>query len=532
VNTSALLGEQLEGRYRVDEYMAKGGMGFVYRGTDLALNRPVAIKFLDARFRSDHDLVVRFRREALWAATLDHPNIIPVYSAGEFSHHAYFVMKYVDGATVSQLIHERGRLPLREAVAIGIQVCDGLEQIHERGFVHRDIKSPNVMVGHRGHAYILDFGISRHVTSNLTQTGFTTGTPEYMSPEQARDGTHIDGRSDLYSVGVMLFEMITGSRPFAADNAFDLLMKHALEPPSHPSAFVPALPPEVDGIVLRALEKDPDRRFASAAEMRAALLTLLPATQLRNAAAARAWLYEQATPAPSDSDRTEPKVEVLESAPHPPLGKRKWMIAAALIVAALLLVVLLPLVLARHEPQPPPTSLPPAPKKEAATAPTPTAAIVQRPSPPLATKPLRATLEVDSTPQGATVFLDNLDVGHTPLHALAVDRGPHDLILRKSGFALYRTHVEVAAGASEAVRAKLKPLMGLLSVAIRDGGEISYAEVILDGRSLGLGPFSERKVRSGAHRIGVRRKGYVARERSIYLRPGGHEKVAFDLKRE
>ena len=220
------LGLVLEGRWRLDTFLSRGGMGVVFRGTDLHLRRAVAIKFLDERFRSDREVVTRFEREALAAAALDHPNLVSVYGVGQHEGLPYFAMKLVDGVTVAQWLTERGRLPLHEALTIAIHVCEGLEEIHRHNFVHRDIKSTNVMVDTRGQALILDFGILRQADNSVTQTGFITGTPDYMAPEQARDARAAEPRSDLYALGVMLFEMMCGQRPFRGDTPIDLILAH------------------------------------------------------------------------------------------------------------------------------------------------------------------------------------------------------------------------------------------------------------------------------------------------------------------
>jgi serine/threonine-protein kinase len=273
----SVVGRLLEGRYRVEGLIARGGMGEVFRGRDVKLDRPVAIKFLSERFRSDASIVQRFLREAQSAAKLDHPNIVAVYSVGEEEGRPFFVMKHVTGQNVAALTHSAGRLPWDSVAGIAIQICDGLAHIHENGFVHRDIKPQNVMVDSAGRAIILDFGILRVLESSYTQTGIVAGTPEYMSPEQAKDPKTADARTDLYSLGVTLFEMLTGRAPFLAPSAFELMVMHNSEPAPRVSSLVPGLAPEVDALVDKCLAKDPRDRFQSAIELHSALRRLVSA---------------------------------------------------------------------------------------------------------------------------------------------------------------------------------------------------------------------------------------------------------------
>jgi hypothetical protein len=537
-----LTGTVLEGRYRVEEFLSKGGMGAVYRGADLSLSRPVAIKFLDARFLSDSSLVQRFQREALSAARLDHPNIIPIYSAGEHEGHAYMVMKFVDGATVSRLISERGQLSVRDTVAIVIQVCDGLAHMHRRGFVHRDIKPSNVMVDENGHAFVLDFGISRHETSNLTRTGLTTGTPDYMSPEQARESKSADGRSDIYSLGVMTFEMLAGRRPFLAESAFDLLMKHALERPPRLTDLA-GLPPEIDDVLARALEKDPERRYESAKELRLALLErVLPAAgDLTAGERAQALLHKAprpevplARPAVSSGDGTIPPASGVPTtaADLRRARQRAWKIAipVTMILTAVLIAIFATWGGPERVAPPAPAALPVPPPVAPPTPPR--SEPVQRRDPPPAV-PAQGSLRIASLPAGARVRVDGHEVGVTPLLPLKVDVGSHEVTVEKSGHAPKRSTVQVEAGKAVPVIVKLRRLLGFVSIGIRFGTEPSFAEVLVDGKSIGTGPIADRKIAVGRHRLEIRRPGYAATpgSKTIEVKSGEHRTVVFDLHR-
>ena len=583
-----LLGVVLEERYKVDAFLSRGGMGAVYRGTDQRLGRSVAVKFLDERFNSDKDVVSRFHREALSAAALEHPNIIPIYGVGERQSFHYFVMKFVEGKTVTQLVQDRGRLPLREALGITLQVCEGLEHIHSRGYVHRDVKPTNVMLDARGHVYILDFGILRETTSELTQTGFVAGTPEYMSPEQARSAKGTDARSDVYSLGVMVFEMLAGRRPFKADSAFDLLLKHVSEPPPTVTSMVPDLPPVCDDIVLRALEKDPAHRFQSAAAMGDAVRIALAlvesgaaweAPRTHNApgggtptGGSGPGARPRSTPQSGADARSDVHATFVrgEATPlHTDLfessSKRRrralMVTAVALVVGA----VVATLVLTRGgndgdgatlrataasdahtAPQPPPATaqvvapLPAlkAPPTTPTLPPASTTAVdagvaIQdstpaRPSAP-AKKVARATLSVRTTPPGATVTAGDEDLGTTPIENAKLSPGEHQLVVNKRGFATLKREVRLRAGSHEVLRLRLRKLEGKLSVIIRQGGKLSYAEVLLDGRAMGSAPVSERTVAAGSHRVAIRRKGYRAQEKRVDVGAGDTERVVFEL---
>ena len=203
--------------YRIVEKIGAGGMGEVYLAEDTKLNRRIALKFMPSHLASDKDLRIRFTREAQAAAKLDHPNIIPVHEVGEYEGRPYIAMAHIEGRSLRDLI-KHGKLSISEAVALTMQICDGLQKAHEAGIVHRDIKPGNIIIDNAGRARILDFGLAT-VTGDdkLTKTGSTLGTVGYMAPEQI-SGMNVDKRADIFSLGVILYEMITGRRPFTGDN--------------------------------------------------------------------------------------------------------------------------------------------------------------------------------------------------------------------------------------------------------------------------------------------------------------------------
>jgi eukaryotic-like serine/threonine-protein kinase len=256
------------GRYRLLGRLGSGGMADVWCAEDSLLNRRVALKFLHPRFAQDEQFVERFRREASAAAGLQHPNVVGVFDRGIVDGSHYIAMEYVEGASLKDLI-ERG-LSVPEAVEIVRQVLAGVKYAHEHGIVHRDLKPQNVLVDSEGRARVTDFGIARAGASEITQTGSVLGTAQYLSPEQAQ-GLPVTAASDIYSVGVMLYEALTGTVPFDADSPVTVALKQVSERPRPPSELNPEVSRALDGVVLRALAKDPANRFASAEEFLQAL---------------------------------------------------------------------------------------------------------------------------------------------------------------------------------------------------------------------------------------------------------------------
>ncbi|BAD40338.1 Stk1 family PASTA domain-containing Ser/Thr kinase [Symbiobacterium thermophilum] len=270
-----MIGTILGNRYRIEERIGGGGMAVVFRATDLQLGREVAVKTLRGQFGADDEFVRRFRREAHNAASLSHPNIVQTYDVGEDGGVHYIVMELVTGKTLKALIQEQGPLPPGDAARIGIAIADALAHAHAQGIVHRDIKPHNILLGQDGRVKVADFGIARAVTTDtLTRTGSWMGSAHYFSPEQA-DGQPASAKSDLYSLGVVLYEMVTGTVPFQGESPITVALKHLRERVDPPSHLNPEVPVELDEIILRAMEKEPEDRFDSAVEMRDALADFL-----------------------------------------------------------------------------------------------------------------------------------------------------------------------------------------------------------------------------------------------------------------
>ncbi|MGE5281580.1 MAG: protein kinase domain-containing protein [Chloroflexota bacterium] len=261
-------GTTLDGRYRVLRRIGSGGMADVWLADDTHLQRQVALKVLHRQFVQDAEFVSRFQREAEAAAGLQHPNVVAVFDRGEADGTPYIAMQYLEGPTLKQLI-DKGLTPV-EAVRLVRQVLEGARFAHRHGIVHRDLKPQNVIVDADAKATVTDFGIARAGVSEITQTGSVMGTPHYLSPEQAQ-GLEVTAVSDLYSIGVMLYEALTGRVPFEGDSAVAVAMKQVSQPPQRPSSINSQVSPALDAVVMRALAKEPGRRFQSADAFIAAL---------------------------------------------------------------------------------------------------------------------------------------------------------------------------------------------------------------------------------------------------------------------
>ncbi|MFI6582294.1 protein kinase [Embleya sp. NPDC050493] len=266
----------LGGRYELAQPVGHGGMGVVWRGVDRELGRTVAVKVLPAELTRQQEFRDRFRREARTVAALSHPGVATLYDVGEDTTDGeptpFLVMEFVDGRTLAEALHE-GPLPIGRTVAIARDVADALVHSHGHGVVHRDLKPANIMLTSSGRVKVLDFGIAKvlaETTTRLTATGMTVGTPAYLSPEQI-EGRDVDARTDLYSLGALIYELLAGRPPFLADSPFAVMHQHLSKPPTPPSAMRPQVPEDLDALVLRLLAKHPDDRFPTASRLLAAL---------------------------------------------------------------------------------------------------------------------------------------------------------------------------------------------------------------------------------------------------------------------
>ncbi len=269
--------EALSGRYELGDILGFGGMSEVHLARDVRLHRDVAVKVLRADLARDPSFYLRFRREAQNAAALNHPSIVAVYDTGEAETPTgplpYIVMEYVDGVTLRDIVHTEGPMPPRRAIEIIADACQALNFSHQNGIIHRDVKPANIMISSTNAVKVMDFGIARAIadSSSVTQTAAVIGTAQYLSPEQAR-GDPVDARSDVYSLGCVLYEILTGEPPFTGDSPVSVAYQHVREDPIPPSERHEGISPDLDAVVLKALTKNPENRYQTAAEMRADLV--------------------------------------------------------------------------------------------------------------------------------------------------------------------------------------------------------------------------------------------------------------------
>jgi predicted Ser/Thr protein kinase len=309
------------GNYQIGEELGRGGMAVVYRAYQPSLNRYVAIKVLPPQLAFDRQFVERFLREARSAAGLRHPNIVVVHDVGEQNGLYYIVMEYLEGRTLKEVIEQEGSLPPDRVARILEQVAAALDYAHARGFIHRDVKPANIFVGEGDRVTLTDFGIAKAAAEaeQLTRTGTLVGTPEYMSPEQAEGGI-VDPRTDLYALGVVLYQMLTGQVPFKGNTPHSTLYAVVNQPPPPPRQLNPALPPAVEAVVLKAVAKRPDERFQRGAEMASAL---------------QAAVAGRAQPAAAPPPRATPPRTSRRQAPTKKSSPLIWILAALAAVLVL-----------------------------------------------------------------------------------------------------------------------------------------------------------------------------------------------------
>ena len=352
--SDSLIDTLFDGRYRIQRKLGAGGMADVYLAEDQELGRRVAIKILNGRHANDDQFIERFRREAKNAAALNHQNIVSIYDRGEAEETYYIAMEFLDGRTLKELIVSRGAAPVNVAIEYARQILSALRFAHRHGIVHRDIKPHNVLVDGEGRVKVTDFGIARAGTSQMTEAGSIVGTAQYLSPEQARGG-EVDPRSDLYSLGIVLYELLTGETPFDGETPVEIAMKHLSNAPQPPSKLRPDIPPELDMVVMRALAKNPNDRYQSADEMegdldrvargaRVSATTVDTATQVLRRPATSAAAVGAATAAtmiatPPAAGAVPPAVlddEEFDESGGPERPLWPWLVAAGFVIAAVI----------------------------------------------------------------------------------------------------------------------------------------------------------------------------------------------------
>ena len=483
-------GALFHGRYEILGFLGRGGMGMVYRARDKTLDEIVAIKVLRPDFAQDPSMAERFRSEIKMARRVRHRNVCAIHDYGEERGLLYISMELVEGVDLKHVLKAQGRLPFDEAFDVAIQVAEGLQAVHEAGIIHRDLKTPNIMVDPQKVARLMDFGIAKRQEGGgaSTATGQVLGTPEYMSPEQAQ-GQRVDFRSDVYALGVVIYEVFTGDVPFRGDTPISTILKHLHDPPPIDQAGVPdALRP----ILRRALAKDPEARYSSARAL---------ADALRGARAASRRQQETPTAVLEGPTLKHPGM----SAPRGSRARAGVAVLAGLIGLGLAARLLLtgsatPPTPATPLPTParPSPTTPPTPSATPLATPTPVAertrasapATTPRPTPPprvaAIPSPVPGPIAIPATPAPTPV------VAATPPPALARSAEP-----------------------------------GQLQIAVRP-----WAEVVLDGRVLGTTPLDKLSLESGTHVVLLRHPAYEELRRSIVVTPGETTRLIVDLAKE
>jgi eukaryotic-like serine/threonine-protein kinase len=335
----------VDGRYRVLRRIGSGGMADVYCAEDVHLGRQVAIKMLHRRFAQDQEFVERFRREAKSAAGLNHPNVVGVFDRGEHEGTYYIAMEYLEGETLKDIVAAEAPLAQERVIDLGLQILQAAGFAHSHGVIHRDFKPHNVIVDPHGHAKVTDFGIARAGASEMTETGSIMGTAQYLSPEQAQ-GHAVTATSDIYSIGVMLYEMLTGRLPFEGDSAVAVALKHLSESPAPVSQWRPDVHPALEAVVMAALAKDPAQRWQSAEDLAAGLEAAR--TQIEagpNGGQDTAAFAAIPVPAPAETAPTQLASDTAPvlapvGEPKPERGRRWWWYAIGALALALLGVIL------------------------------------------------------------------------------------------------------------------------------------------------------------------------------------------------
>jgi serine/threonine protein kinase len=457
----------VEGKYKIERMLGKGGMGAVFLAHDLTLEREVAIKVLPPDISMDEHIVKRFQQEAKTSAKLDHTNIIPIYRVESEGGLNYFVMKYIAGTSLEDVLDQKQQLGIDYIQRVLWEAACALGHAHQRGVVHRDVKPANIMFDHDGRVMLTDFGISKalQAATGFTGTGMIIGTPHYMAPEQAKGGT-VDGRADQYSLGVVAYRMITGELPYTGDSVHTILYKHIFEEVPRVSGKRLGTPEFLTVAILRALSKEPEQRFGTMEEFATAVWPEQPVAVPKKGVATKS----QRRPPPPRTATADAPTEVT-TAPTTPIPRAGLKIPAAkkkrsgvgMVIGAIVLVVAVVggyIALGKkteRPPVPPQAGQPPAAPPVAAPVETVRVAVNPPPAPrrggdtrrqtPANPPPPPAAVEqgfitVNSIPPGE-VFIDGRDVGPTPVVEFSVNPGRHTIRVERAGYKTRSETVQV-----------------------------------------------------------------------------------------
>jgi serine/threonine-protein kinase len=476
------------GRYEAHTEIGDGAMGRVYRGFDPMVGRFVAIKTVKAEYltrETRSEYLRRFRREAQAAGRLAHPNIVSIFDVGE----DYFVMEYVEGITLAELLRYRTALDVVSGLRLLAPVAEALDYAHRCGVVHRDIKPANIMVQPDGRPKLMDFGVARLETSAVTSSGQFFGSPSYMAPEQIL-GSAITHEADLFSFAVVAYEALTGKRPYQGDSITSIIYKVVNDPPALPRAVSPDLPAHFDEAFRRALAKQPLQRYPAGMEFISALAgeDLEPSL---------ADLVPEPIPEAQHSKLAPGEVET-QAIDTTPARRRRWLtwvVPAAAVVALAVEIGLL-----------------------VGTAPSPGTAHGAAAPAAVATAPIAEQgYKIETQPPGASVWLDGVAVGRSPILVAEIAPGPHKVRLQQAGYAPTDVGFEVAPGGKSATY-----VFGMapLSARLRVTSDPEAALISIDGTRLGATPLDAIPLSPGRHEIRIEQQGFKPYVESVEARPG------------
>ncbi|MGI9102944.1 MAG: protein kinase domain-containing protein [Terriglobales bacterium] len=555
------------GRYQITGELGKGAMGVVYKAQDPTIGRVVALKTmrLDVHGMEAQEMLQRFRNEARNAGVLNHPNIITIYDAGEQEGMFYIAMEFIEGRTLQELLRAQKVLPVEKVIDVLRQVCAGLDFAHHKGVIHRDIKPANIMIEPDGTAKIMDFGIAKGGGSGLTGTGEVLGTPNYMSPEQVK-GKHLDGRTDLFSLGVVLYECLTGERPFSGQNVTTIIYKIVNEHPPAPRDLDSTVHSGLSTVVMKALAKSPDERYATGAafaqdlanykNMAAAQPAVVPAPAVAPAVAAKPAGAAAAAAKPAAVPVLESTVAAAAKVPSqaPP---RKKSPAGAIAIGTLALAVVASVYFGvmRKPGTPAPAAQPaaapmsvPAPSAEAAKTEAPAEAAPEskeasaaprrsskagKPAPaakaaaPKATPPASSAgaatanlgaLQIASGPIGAAVQIDGRTESSwvTPFGAAKLKPGKHTVAFNMEGYKPETRDINVVAGRTQPLYVQLQAVKGFIAVNSDPPG----ARIFVDGADTGKVTPARVTVNPGSRNVELRKDGYQTQRAPIEVAVG------------
>jgi eukaryotic-like serine/threonine-protein kinase len=492
-------GTLFHGRYEIQGVLGRGGMGMVYKAHDRRLDEIVAIKVLRPDFASDPKMAERFRSEIKLARKVRHRNVCTIHDYGEDRGLLYISMELIEGVDLKHRLKEHGAVPTEEAYGIAVQVAQGLQAVHDAGIVHRDLKTPNIMLDAAGTARLMDFGIAKRVgEGTATATGQIVGTPEYMSPEQAQ-GHKVDYRSDLYALGVVVYEIFTGQVPFRGETPISTILKHLNDPPN---LEVAALPQTLRAVLKRCLAKDPALRYASALEI-AEALRQARSPSLRQQPVSTDVLQAPTRVMPAVSERRGARILLVVGG-----------VAAALALAAVVGFRLLGGGAVSPSPSVGPREVLVSPVASAIpSTPLPDPEPSVAPASPMAS-PGRQTPEPTRSPVPSPrpTLRPQMARAATPSPQVAAAVAPP---------------ATLPAAAPTPPPFTAPPEPGLLQIAVKPWGEVS-----VDGRVVGTTPLDRLSLPSGSHRVRVRHPGFPSWERDVVVKPGETTKVMVDLPKE